>query len=406
MKKMIAALMILMLLFSLVACRKTEAPQTTTSSAVPTAPTVVAPSSETTATEADFTVYQQPLSAISMPLVSEETYADDGTLIFSYRYQNVFPILQDSSVANAVSVDLLNRIDAYRSEAESIRNAAMQAYTALNWTPFFCNTVYNPMRIDQGILSLCGSNITYQGGAHSNTISLSATYDLVTGKVLSLDDILSDTCTTEQLVQAIFDALSPISDSLYPEYRTVISDRFSGNYVWSDYPYTEDWYFSNTGLCFYFSPYDIAPYFMGTVTAEIPYEQLSGILKDDYFPAETITYSGTISAELFHPSKLEKYSQFAEVILNRDGQTLLLSTDAYVRDITIEVGQTLSEDTNSFFPTGTVFAAECITAGDAIMLQANIPTDSPTLRLRYSNGTQMQEALILINPDDGSVLLK
>ena len=64
MKKMIAALMILMLLFSLVACRKTETPQATTLSAVPTAPTVVAPSSETTASEADFTVYQQPLSAM------------------------------------------------------------------------------------------------------------------------------------------------------------------------------------------------------------------------------------------------------------------------------------------------------------------------------------------------------
>lgn len=403
MKKIIAAFMMIVLSFSVVACKRTQTPPST---AVPSVPEVTTQPTQAAVTDPSDPDYQQPLSAVSMPLVREETFADDGKLIFSYSYQNVFPFLQDSAVANSVSVDLLNRIDTHRSEAEAIRNAAMQAYTAQNWIPYFCDTIYNPVRIDQGILSLLGSNITYQGGAHSSTLSLSATYDLVTGKALSLRDILTDTCTNEQLVSLILDALSPISDSLYPEYAQVISDRFSGNYVWSDYSYTEDWYFSDTALCFYFSPYDIAPYFMGTVTAEIPYEQLTGVLKDDYFPAEAISFNGDIRAELFHPSNLEKYSQFVEVVLDRDGQAILLSTDTYVKDVKIEVGQLLGESTDSFFPTATVFAAECITSGDAVMLQANIPTDYPTLRLRYHNGTALHEAFILINSADGSVVLQ
>lgn len=400
MKRIFAALLFVMLLISLAACKK-AAPEATPG--FTTAPIPVETVSGTIDSELDYSDFQQPLAAVSMPIVSEQTYADDGTLLFTYNYQNVFPILQDSAVANSVSIDLLNRIDASQSEAASIRASALEQYSGGAWAPYSCSTYYNTMRIDQGVLSLFGGTTSYQGGAHASTVGHSVTYSLVSGKALSLSDILSTDATPEQLSQAIIDVLSENAASLYPDYDAIISERFGTNSSLTDSAYLQDWYFSNSGLCFFFSPYDIAPYFVGTVTAEIPYAELTGLLMDDYFPAETIPYEGSITAQLFHPDKLENFTQLAEAVLDRNGQSLILSTDTYIRDIRIDAGQVFGSE---FIPTATVFAAECITLRDAIMLQESIPVDTPTIRVCYNDGQQIRQEYIIINAADGNVSLQ
>lgn len=400
MKRLITILLCFSLLLCFAGCNKNEPEQT--EPAVTTVPTAAATApTEQTSAAATVPEYQPPLSVVSMPLVKEVTTAEDGTQLCTYTYQNVFPMLQDPEVANSVTLNLLNKIDASRSEAESIAAAAKAAYVPGNsWTPYYCSMYYNPMRIDQGVLSLFGNQISYQGSAHPSYLCVSATYDLVTGKELTFKDILAADYSAADLCQLIVDTMASQADILYPDYATIIRDRFSG-----EYDYSENWYFSTEGLCLYFSPYDVAPYSAGIVTAQIPYDQLGAYLKDAYFPAERGSYRGSVDIMEFDPKSTEQFKQFAELILDRQGKTGLLYTDGRVFDVRIEIGQMTGASTDAFVPTATVFAAESITAGDAIMLQNSPLKNNTALRLTYNNGSETTEAFLRTKGDDGPFVL-
>ena len=373
MKRYIALFICIILAFSISACGK-ELPEET----VPvqtTLPTEAQPTETTVQTTAPaISLYMAPMSAISLPLVEETETAEDGTVLFTYTYQNVFPMLQDPDIAKTVSLDLLNRIDSTRSSAESIRSAAIAEYSGSNWNPYSYSVYYNPMRIDQGVLSLFGNRISYQGSAHPTYVSISATYDLVTGKVLEFKDVLTQDYSAEQLSGLICDALAD-NTQLYDDYATVVKDRFSGNSV-----STENWYLSTNGLCIYFSPYDIAPHAAGSITAEIPYSQLNGILRDEFFPIERGNSGGTVTQVPFQQAQLDQFQQFTEVILDREADAYLLCTDGQIYDVTLESG-TYSEKYDAFTPLSTVFACEALSLNDAIMVQ----TDE-VLRLTYQAG--------------------
>jgi uroporphyrinogen decarboxylase len=75
-------------------------------------------------------------------------------------------------------LDLLNRIDATRSAADSILSSAGSD------TLYFYDVHYAPMRIDPNVLSLYGTNSGFAGGAHPYHESTSVTYELTGGKVL------------------------------------------------------------------------------------------------------------------------------------------------------------------------------------------------------------------------------
>lgn len=323
--------------------------------------------------------FSAPMAAVSLPLVNETETALDGTTLFTYTYQNVYLILQDPEVADAVILDLMNRIDSTQASAESIRATVQSSYALANsWTPYLFQVIYHPMRIDQGILSLYGTQVSYSGTPHPSRLSISANYDLYTGKALYFADILTESYSSQQLCQLIEEALEPQKESLYAYYPDILEERFGG-----DLSGLETWYFSETGLSFYFSPYDIAPYSAGTIFAEIPYEKLSGILKEDYFPADYSSLSGSITAAPFQSVEQGQFSQFAELILSTEAEPLLLSTEGTVSNIRIELGSLTTD--SGFTAEATVFAAESLSAEEAIMLQADLSETAPALRLTYNS---------------------
>lgn len=362
-----------------------------------------APSESTQPTEVLPQTQQLPMVSVSLPLSREEYTADDGTVLLSVTRQNVYtPILQDADVAEAVALDLMNRIDSVTASASDLLSQAKADYTGQsNWTPYLCQVIYDPMRIDSGVLSLFGHTVTYSGGIHPDTASVSVTYDLVTGSVLSLGDLLTEGSTPEDLARLATEALSQsgYSGSLYSDYADSVAARFSGSWERDT-----GWYLSREGLVFYFSPYDIAPYAVGTVVAQISYENLTGILKDAWFPTERVSTSGAIEAVLFDAADLEQFTQFSEVILDTDGTRFLLHTDGSVYDLRLEQGQWSAEG-DSFTPTAVVFACESLTPGDAVMVQSMFSDVPPSLRLTYRSGEEEITAYLYQSGEDGSILL-
>lgn len=400
MKRLISVFIALCLLVCLAACGAAPSGQTQPDST----PTTGETTEPTTQTNSNGVISQTPMAAVSVPSVQETFTADDGNTILTYVYQNMSLTLPDPDVADMIILDFLNRVDGTRATANSLLTAAKDVYTSPeNWTPFVCHTTYNPTRIDQGVLSLYGTNVTYSGATHPERTCVSASYDLVTGDVLTLASIMSESATVDAFCQLVLQEMETLAQSKYlydkDTYEYAVNQRFA-----VDSSKDEAWYFTQTGLCFYFEPYSVAPYSSGIITVEIPYEKLTGLLYDGYFPAERDMATGEMQIQPLADADMEQFTQITELTLDQDGQMLLLFTDKSVHNVQIDSGS-WNESGTEFTKDHTVFASYELTPGDAIMVQAVIPDADPNLRLSYTANGETVFRFISCNSQDGSLIL-
>lgn len=371
MKKILSLIICLSLL--LAGCAKPNTDETQTTPAITTQtttePTVILPQ-------------QEAMYAVSVPTISESSRAEDGTVIFSYTHQSMMLTLPDPDVANKVIIDFLSRIDAGASNVDTLLAAAKANYNgASDWTPYLYNLTYSPMRMDQSVLSLFGNCVTYSGASHPERVSTSASYDLVTGDVLTLGSIMSAQATTEGFCDLVLEELGKVKEEkfLYDGYENTVRQRFS-----MDESQDQDWYFSTEGLCFYFVPYEIAPYSSGVIIAQIPYSKLTGLLYDGYFPAERETTSGTIQTTILDETDTTQFTQIAELVLDPEGEMVFLHTSGIAWDVKIEYGAWNTSGA-VFTPVYTALYSSTLSPGDAIMIQSD---ELSALRLSYFDGTE------------------
>lgn len=378
MKNFTIILLSICLLLSAAGCSKIPpVPSTNPVETIPTTQNV-----ETTTPSEPLVVPDLPLLAFTAPIQSHPYHAEDGTLLLNYSYQDFSLILEDPQVADAIVIDLLNRVDFEDASVKRVVTDAQAAYDiGEEWTPFTFSTFYSPVHFDQGILSLLGSQWLNSGSPRASVSNVSVTYDLLSGRQLSLRDILVENFSADALSQLITASLRELSEQgmLFSDYAYVISDMFSTNRP------VESWYLSESGLCFYFAPYEIAPYSSGTITAEIPYTALTGLLKEAYFPAETFAFTGTPYVLRFQEADLDAFAQFAELMIDKDGQQYLLYTDGCLTDLRIQLGYRL--DDGSFIEEATLFTAPAISAGKGIVIHANADTVQK-LRIAYNVGSE------------------
>ncbi len=326
-----------------------------------------------------------PLVSLALPAVTHSTTAADGTVIFDFTSQNISLIAPDADVAQNIILDFLNRVDAASGTADSVLNRAKSAYQGQeNWTPYLCTLSYRPVRIDSGVLSLFGTLSSYYGSPHPETVYSALNYDLITGEPMTLGDILPDTATIQDLLDKTLTVLKKNEKTLYlyEGYEDTVRSHFSGSSL------QNAWYFSTAGLCFYFAPYEIAPYASGVVIAEIPYTDLAGIINDSYFPAELEAPRGEIAVSPFSAAAVETLTRFSEVVLTPQSEKLLLTTDYMVQNIRIESGF-WSATGALYTPQHTVFASSALTATDGIMVEADLKTAALRLSYDTDSGTQI-----------------
>lgn len=379
MKRLLAIVLSLTALL-LCSCAKQPQPSTTPD----TTGSTQSSTSATTIDTEDIVIAQKAMYAISLPPVTNSAKAEDGTVIFNSSYQNIGLTLPEQEVADNIILDFLNRTDKLIQHAESTLASAKQAYAPNNeWTPYLLQLRYSPQRLDAGILSLYGEKTSYAGGAHAGISGESVSYDLLTGNVLSLADIMRESVTGDTLCMLVTNTLktrvAQEKLSLFTTYDQTLKQLFRTELA--DY---EDWYFTTEGLTFYFDPYEIAPYSTGVVNAVIPYSELTGILRDAYFPAENDLTSGNLSATPFTDTKADEYTQISEIILEEGTTKILLYTDGEISDIRI------TADSGS-----AIFACYTLTPGDAIMVEADLT--STDLLVSYRTGSKYETRSITSN---------
>lgn len=357
MKKLFVFSLVLSLI--LVGCKRAETPETTTAT------------TETVNIQNDVVqMKQRPLVAVSLPSTTETETNVSGTVIFKMSTQHMQLTMSDSDVAEKVVLDFLNRIDAFNANGEQIRQNAISEFQndEERSIPYEYGIRFEPQRVDQGILSLFGTEITYLGGAHPSHHCVSVNYDLITGETLTLGSILTHENALPSLKALLLSQLNKLQDSLFNDYKDTINKRFEG-----EESFDEDWFFTTTGLCFYFSPYEIAPYASGTIIAVIPYEELTGIIADEFFPAERELASGDVFVTTYDKAVLSDETEIAELILDPNGERYILQTDYGVQDIVV------------IYNNSRVFAMQQLTKGDALRIQVD-PEMAHQLTILYTTG--------------------
>lgn len=294
---------------------------------------------------------QKPMVAVALPTVTEEKSAQDGTLLLRTVYQNMELTVPDPEVAERIIVDFLNYTDLLTATNVALLKQAAESYVPnSNFSPYLSQIVFTPRRIDQGILSLYGEYVEYKGSAHPEVNPLSLTYDMTTGQAVTSSEILVKG-SDEQLLGAVLGALINQQDILYEGYEDTVKELFLSK---------QNWYLSEEGIVFYYSPYEIAPYSAGVVTATVPYQALSGILNDAYFPREKDTLWGEIKVLPFTPDNTARFTQSAEVVCGEGNAQAIIYTDGTLESIYVEL---INEQNCQ-----TVIAAHTLTPGDAIII--------------------------------------
>lgn len=390
MKKLLIMLLALSMLLSLCACTEGGSETTTQS-------TTQAPEPTTEETLSVSSPEQLPMAAISLPAVTESTEAEDGTALFRYTYQSMSLVLPDQEVADAIIIDYLSRLDTAALAAQSLAQSAKSSYTGSSWTPYFNDVLYSPTRIDHNVLSLYGENVSWSGASHPTRTCITANYDMVTGDRLTLGSILYDATALEALCDLVVQQLDAIAEekNLTSKYGLTVK-----NLLTADESHYEAWYFTGTGLTFCFSPYELAPYASGVITAEVPYDKLTGVIDDAYFPVEQDAAMGTLKAELMTEENVDSFSQIAEIILDTEGQMILLYTEDSVLDVKLEI---MNSNGTYFTKNYTIFAAPYLTPGDAIMLQSSFSEDA-VIRIEYYSNDQKFSGYLVI--ENETILIK
>lgn len=387
MKKLCALFLLLCFTFLLTACVSTPEPGTeppAIPTQVPTAPPTESPTTVPTEPEPTQTppttsvIYDLPMISVVCAPIQEVTNGASGSPIFQYTYQDIQLTLPDTAISAAIDSDITQRINSTQSDAADLKDASIAAEPKY---PYSLSVIYEPQRIDGTVLSFFGTHTLYNGGSvlHSGR---GLTYDLTTGSVLTLDDILTDSVTADTLCALVTAALSELPEEtyLFGDYAGTVETRFSENFL-SD----ESWHLSKAGLCFTFAPYEVAPNSSGFVHALIPYEQLTGVLADAWFPPEEITPAGALHISSFTQEIADPFDMFTEVVLDKENALYLIHTDGILYDLVIEYGVRTGD---RFTPEYTVFRADSLVSANAVTLQANGDTLS-MLRISYtgSDGT-------------------
>lgn len=117
----------------------------------------------------------------------------------------------------------------------------------------------------------------YLGGAHGDVIERYLNADLKQQKILQLSDVLQT------------DATPRLETLVYGRYLDWIKQNVAGQPIdayQAMYPFkmSQQWYLDKTALVFVYQEHDIGPYVAGLSKFELPYTQLTSILKPAFLP--------------------------------------------------------------------------------------------------------------------------
>lgn len=160
----------------------------------------------------------------------------------------------------------------FRAYGEEVRNMDKEeAYASfMNYEDVqHVSICYN----ENGFVILNSSVYAYSGGAHGNGGSSFYCLDVTGKKELKLRNVLSaDSASLQPIVEAAFRKQQGLkaADSL----NTILFENHLAT--------TDNFYFTNTGIGFYYFPYEVAAYAVGPIHVFVSFTDLKRYLRPDF----------------------------------------------------------------------------------------------------------------------------
>ncbi len=130
---------------------------------------------------------------------------------------------------------------------------------------------------DSLLLTMLYQEERYLGGAHPNSFRMFFNLDKTQQKELSLYDII------------IPEKAADLTRYAEKQFRHIRGLNFTGSinaagfwFVDDQFSLSDNFIFTEEGLLFYYNPYDIAPYSMGSTELVLPYKEINRFLKEIY----------------------------------------------------------------------------------------------------------------------------
>ena len=363
----------------------------------------------------------EPSSAapsVSVSCVSESLYTDDGATLlldFSCTYPGVF-WQGHEEVSDAVNAALTEQYDDFvlggeQSEynitgKENYLAAAKESFAAYqsegntdSFTPYALQRETTVTRLDGNVLSLVYDDTTDMGGAHGYTGRCGYSYDMQTGDVIALEDLLAEGKDSATFLTEAAEQLADLSRrgeyyscSFYDGYEEQLSDLLrAGN-----------WYFSDEGLVVIANPYEIAPYADGLLEFTLTYDWLRyHDVSEKYLPEES-TADGTLTGEIREDAEGAAY--YWDNNTNATGSCVWFTADGAVENISVHA-VSYAEYSNVFSEGGTRFSVNRLEDGESICIQTWIPDVMPNLSISWQDAEGEHTSLIAQSGMDGSLVL-
>ena len=163
------------------------------------------------------------------------------------------------------------------------------------------------------------------------------------------------------------------------------------------------WILTEKGLVVFSDIYEIGSYADGVVRFTVPYEELEGVLREEWMPVERpqdgsldiVSLDEMASGSLHLLDKITVSEQEQEFCVYASGTVYAISVDSVVY---------ISDDTG-FYPTETHWYCSYL-SNNGIQIQTRIPDGMPDLMIRTMDPEgQTHSLLITQNGEDGSVSL-
>ncbi len=244
------------------------------------------------------------------------------------------------------------------------------------------------LRHDEAVVSMISTSSLYSGGAHPNSVQTAYNLDIDRARLLELEDVIYENSVqalTDLVKQTVEDNFAVFGEgALFSDYRQTIDAAMTYG---SMTPY---WYFDNEGLVIFFNQYALGPYASGIICAQLDYEDLRGILKDDWFPQP----GDGQSTDLVLRTEAGE-DTIISIVLDLDGQSLLVGAEGMVYQVQLSEVHFLDD---RLIDSQLLFSAKSMCENDVLQVTGGFDQTSRSFRLTFVSGTGEQKTYYL-NPN-------
>lgn len=230
--------------------------------------------------------------------------ADDGTVVMTYSYQvPTIEVPNDVDVTEAIQADLNQIVSDFEASMEASAEEAKSVY-ADPGLPSDASYMYNyaqelyfsVQRCDERVMSIVVQEYAYTGGAHGMTGETGISYDMMTGRRITFEDLGGEAfkAACVEKVTALADAQNEEEpDMFFDDYQSYVPNivqdgtaTYQEVYGFDDVEgNVESTYFlGKDGVTFIDGEYVMQPYAAGILYFTVPYEELADIIPETYMP--------------------------------------------------------------------------------------------------------------------------